>query len=268
MDWQQACGNLANVTTSKRAGARFMDETEDHNVQVQPRWPWFAAGGLLFASAAAAAVSVHVLWIPCRRSMLNGTLFATKETKELSDACLRRMDEGLPFQYFPQDVGVSPSVSELGGLAMALAALSWIVLVLGLRLSRGITWIALIAAVAPTVFAIMNMAAALDPDGGLDEYVSGWLWLAVDVVAFAVFLVLGWGHRNHRSGSLLGLGFVLWGATAFGAVHLAMDYSGMLAFNQNNWDIPPGTGWITIAVLLIAAAGSFWFGACRHAFRR
>lgn len=120
----------------------------------------------------------------------------------------------------------------------------------------------------PTVFAFMNMAAALDPDGGLDEYVSGWLWLAVDVVAFAVFLVLGRGHRNLRSGSMLGLGFVLWGPTAFGAVHSAMDYSGMLAFNQNNWDIPPGTGWITVAVLLIAAAGSFWFGACRHAPRR
>ncbi len=74
--------------------------------------------------AAVAAVSVYLLWIPCRGSMLDGTLFACRKTKGLTDACLRRMDEGIPLVYFSEDVGFAPSASELGGLAMVLAAAS------------------------------------------------------------------------------------------------------------------------------------------------
>ncbi len=194
--------------------------------------------------------------------MLDGTIFARTVTGDIPEACLRRMDEGFPLVYFPQDVGTVPSASDVGGFAMVLAAASWIVLVLGLRLGRKATWIALTAAVAPTIFAVLNLSAALIPGGGPDAYISGWLWWSVDVVAVVMFLILlGMSHSRR---TLLGLGFVLWGATAFGMGHLFVEFCAMLSFSDWDWDTPPGTGWITVAVLVIAGSASFWFGGRRQ----
>jgi len=241
-----------------------MEDTEDENVQAQPRWPWFAAGVLLFASAALTAVSVHLHWIPCRGSMLNGTVFATTATAELTDACLARMDTGLPFPYPPEIAEQAPWASELAGIAMVLAVAAWVVLVLGLRLRRKTRSVALIAAVVPTLVAVMGLSAALNRRRDPDAYISGWLWIAVDVVAVVVMVVLWRRNTELRSGVLPGLAFVLWGATAFGMAHSIAEYMGMLLFNQNNWDTPPGTGWVTVAVLVIAGSASFWFGGRRH----
>ncbi len=234
------------------------------SVQAQTRWPWFAAGVLLFASAVLTAVSVHLHWIPCRGSMLNGTVFATSATVEFTDACLSRMDTGIPFPYPPEITEQAPWASELGGIAMMLAVASWVLLVLGLRLRRGTTWIALIAAVLPALVAVMGLLAARNRQRDPDAYISGWLWISVDVVAVAVILVLWWRKSELRSGVLPGLVFVLWGATAFGMGHAIVEYIGMSAFNENNWDTPPGTGWITVAVLVIAGSASLGFGGRRR----
>lgn len=241
-----------------------MDEIEDRDVLVKRRWPWFAAGGLLFASAAAAAVSVYLLWLPCRGIMWDGTVFAPEVTGEISEACSRRMDEGWPFVYFPQDVGLVPTASQVGGLAMVLATASWIVLVLGLRLGMEITRIALVAAVAPTILAVVSWSAAFNPGSGLDFFISGGLWMSVDVAAVLLFLVLCGANRDLSSGTLVGLAFVLWGATAFGGAHFLVEFFTMVAFNEYNWDTPPGTGWMIVAVLLIAGSASFWFGGRRQ----
>ncbi len=147
---------------------------------------------------------------------------------------------------------------------MVLAVASWVVLVLGLRLRRGTTWIALIAAVVPTIVAVMGLSAARNYGRDPDAYISGWLWISIDVVAIVVILVLWRRKAELRSGVLLGLVFVLWGATAFGMAHAIVEYIGMLLFNQNNWDTPPGTGWITVAVLVIAGSASLGFGGRRH----
>ncbi len=245
-----------------------MDDTEDENVQVQPRWPWFAAGVLLFASAALTAVSVHLHWIPCRGSMLDGTVFGPTVTAEFTTACLSRMDTGLPFPYPPEIAEQASWTSELGAIAMVLAVASWIVLVLGLRLRWETRWVALIAAVAPTLVAVMGLFAALNRRRDPDAYISGWLWIAVDVVAVVVMVVLWRRNTDLRSGVLPGLTFVLWGATAFGMAHGIVEYVGMAAFNQNNWDTPPGTGWITVAVLVIAGSASFGFGRDPHESRK
>ena len=150
---------------------------------------------------------------------------------------------------------------------MLVATASWIVLVLGLRLSRGNTFIALIAALAPTALAVLNWAAAMQPGSGVDNYISGWLWISVDAVALVVFLVLCVRNSDRNSGldsgTLAGCAFVLWGATAFGLGHLLMDLFAMVAFNDNNWDTPPGTGWISVAVLVIAGSVAFGFGRRR-----
>ncbi|MGB7980424.1 MAG: hypothetical protein WCF36_06485 [Candidatus Nanopelagicales bacterium] len=65
-------------------------------------------------------------------------------------------------------------------------------------------------------------------------------------------------------GVLVGLAVVLWGATAFGPIRLSADFFAMMAFNEYNWDVPPGTGWITVGVLLMAGCVSFGFGGRRQ----
>jgi hypothetical protein len=42
----------------------------------------------------------------------------------------------------------------------------------------------------------------------------------------------------------------LWGATAFGFVHAVAEYIAMTTFSDANWDVPPGTGYLTAAVLV------------------
>ena len=115
-----------------------------------------------------------------------------------------------------------------------------------------------------TFAAVMGLSAALAGQRDPDAYISGWLWIAVDVVAVLVVYVLFWLGSELSGTTFFGLVFVLWGATAFGMAHAIVEYVAMLFFNQNNWDTPPGTGWITVAVLVIAGFASFGFGGRRH----
>ena len=51
--------------------------------------------------------------------------------REFSEACLRRMDGGIPFPYPPEPAEQTARASELGVAATVLTGLAWIVLVLG-----------------------------------------------------------------------------------------------------------------------------------------
>ncbi|MEO7589316.1 MAG: hypothetical protein ABIS84_14955 [Arachnia sp.] len=241
-----------------------MDDIKGRSAQPQPRWPWFAAGGLLLAAAAAAAISVHLLWLPCREIMWHGTVFASEQTGEIAEACSRRMDEGFPLMYFSEDVGLTPSASQVGGLAMVLAVASWIVVILGLRLGWRSTLLALIAAVTPAIIAVGTLAAALNPGADLDVYLQGWLWMSVDVGAVVVFVLLLGSEPGLEGRTVFGLAVVLWGATAFGGAHAITDYVIMIGINGYNWDTPPGTGWFTVAVIVIAGSAALWVGGRRR----
>jgi hypothetical protein len=46
---------------------------------------------------------------------------------------------------------------------------------------------------------------------------------------------------------------VLWGTTAFGAIHTIAEYVAMIIFSERDWDDPPGTGYLTVAVITICA---------------
>jgi hypothetical protein len=46
---------------------------------------------------------------------------------------------------------------------------------------------------------------------------------------------------------------VLWGTTAFGAIHTIAEYMAMIIFSERDWDTPPGTGYLTVAVITMSA---------------
>ena len=80
--------------------------------------------GLMLASAVAAGWSTSLHWLPCRGSMLSGSIVYGYDYvgPDFSDLCLRRMDG---------DQG--PWELALYVLAMALAGAAWLTLVLGMR---------------------------------------------------------------------------------------------------------------------------------------
>ena len=60
----------------------------------EQRWPWLLTAGLMLAAAAAAGWSTYLHWLPCRGSMLRGSIIQGDDYVggEFSDLCLRRMD--------------------------------------------------------------------------------------------------------------------------------------------------------------------------------
>jgi hypothetical protein len=106
----------------------------------EQRLPWLLTSALMLASAASAAWSTYLYWLPCRGTMLEGTIVhpgggdgrSYEEYEKLDpavkasmDACLRRMDGDIS--------ELAPWTSELGVAATALAGVAWLTLVLGLR---------------------------------------------------------------------------------------------------------------------------------------
>jgi hypothetical protein len=92
----------------------------------EQRWQWLLTAGLMLASAVAAGWSTYLHWLPCRGSMLRGSIIHGYDYDydggKFSDLCLRRMD-GDQGQW----------ESELKVVAMVLLGVAWLTLVFGLR---------------------------------------------------------------------------------------------------------------------------------------
>jgi hypothetical protein len=209
---------------------------------------------LMLAAAAATVWSTYLHWLPCRGTMLSATmLHGYAYGPDFSDTCLRRMDTGPPFRHLPKPAETTPGASELGLVATALAGLAWLTLVLGLEWSLKTKAVAALPGVATLVVAGVGSAALGDAGRGMDDYLSGWLWLAIDGAAvISAVLILGCQTEVGGRGQLR-LMLALWGATAFGFVHGYAEYMVMGIFSDANWDFPPGTGYLTAAVLILSS---------------
>ncbi len=160
------------------------------------------------------------------------------------------MDGGLPFDH---DVAEqAPWVDELSLTALVLCSIAWLALVLGLRWSAKTKKVAALVSVpGPAVFA----AAAVRSDGTAlrSESVLVWLSLSLALAALlAVMAVYGW-QPEVRGYHLARVLVVLWGSTAFGPLQQAADFLIMSSWSTANWDVPPGTGVLTAATLVVSA---------------
>jgi hypothetical protein len=70
--------------------------------------------------------------------------------------------------------------------------------------------------------------------------------------AVALVAISAW-QPEVRGRGVLRLAVVLWGTTAFGVVHVIVEYVIMINFSDANWDTPPGTGYLMVAVITISA---------------
>lgn len=208
-------------------------------------------------AAGAAALSLFRHWLPCRGSMLEGSLLQgyRSEGYAFSDACLRRMDTGLPFQG-PAELGEqTPWASELGAMAIVASAAAWAVVVLGLRWPPGATLLGLLPSLSSTSIAVQIYLVARVPQRNTEESLSGWVLLLPEITGVLALLVAARQPQRDGSHDLRRLVLLAWGTTVFGSVHQLFDYLGMGLWSVANWDLPPGTGVGTVLVLLVTASG-------------
>ena len=223
-------------------------------------WPWLVSAALLLAAAVAAAGAVYQYWLPCRGGILASNIFARVET-DLSDACLRRMDSSFPFPFpFEPAEGV-PWAAELSALAMAAAALAWLVLALALRWPLRTRVVAAVPSLLVLVMAGQAWWTTLHPNPADDTGSLAW-WATADLAAIAAAVALFRWHPELGSRRYYLLMVVLWASTSFSFVHLAGDYLVTAAWSTANWDVPPGTGTLTVvglgAAAVLAALAPLW----------
>ncbi len=217
------------------------------------RWPWLVSAVLLLVAGGTAGVATYLFWLPCRGSMLDGSLFGPRGDIAFSDACLERMDSGTPFPY-PTALGEHENTSALlAAAAIALTALAWLPVALGLGWRSRSRLVALLPVVATMLLAARSYPGAevVIGSGGTTP-----LWLAVEVLALAAVLLIFRWEVGADPALLIRLLILGCGATAFGTMHQTGDYILMIATSSANWDVSPGTGYITSALLVLAAAAT------------
>lgn len=153
------------------------------------RWPWLVSAVLLLVAGGAAGIATHLFWLPCRGSMRDGSLLGPRSDFTFSDACLERMDSGTPFPY-PAALGEHASTSALlAAVAIALTALAWLPIALGLRWRARSRLVALL----PMVATLLLAARSYPGTGALGSGGAAPLWLAVEVLGLAaVLLIFRW----------------------------------------------------------------------------
>lgn len=208
----------------------------------EQRWPWLLGAALLLASGAVAAWSTYLYWLPCKGSMLSGSIFrGYAYGPDFSDACLRRMDSGTPFPFPLTGAEATPGSPQLAVAAMVLAGLAWVVIVLGSRWPRPTTVVALLPSLATILVATQTAA-----------HTSYVFLMIIDLTALVALVGLLDERSELRTGGRLRLVSALGGAAAFGAVPSMLEYTTMVQLSEADWDVPPGTGYLLAAVPIVA----------------
>jgi hypothetical protein len=221
----------------------------------EQRGLWLRTVALMLLSAVAAGWSTYLHWLPCRGTMLEGTIIhprvgdgrSYEEFEKLDPAvkatllaCDRRMDG---------DQG--PWESELNVVALALLGVAWLALVLGLRWQLRTKEVAALPGLA--TLALAGLVAIGDAASGGDAFIPMIVVWSIELSAAAgLVAILVWQpevHGRHMRRLLV----VLWGTTAFGFIHVMAEYTIMSNFSDRNWDAPPGTGYLTVAVIAVSA---------------
>ncbi len=220
-----------------------------------------AGSGLMLTSAVAAAWSTYLYWLPCRGSMLEGTLIHPYTDDGRSYEEFDKLDPAVKARLFACDArmdgdisGQAPWTSELLVLAMALAGLAWLTLVVALRWQLRTKAVAAVPGLATVVVALAVAATIGDAERGEDNPLLTMLPVAVEWSALlALAMIWAWQPEVRTRRRFLRIMVALWGATAFGIFHQMLAYMIMVGFSERDWDEPPGTGYLTVAAITISA---------------
>ena len=137
---------------------------------------------------------------------------------------------------------------------MALAGLAWLTLVLGLRWQLRTKAVAALPGLGTVAMALAVAVTIGDAEQGEDNRLLTMLPVAVEWSALvALAAIWAWQPEVRGRRRVLRLAVALWGTTAFGIFHQMLAYMIMVGFSERDWDEPPGTGYLTVAVITISA---------------
>ena len=203
----------------------------------------------LFAAALAAGVATWLEWLPCRGAMLNGSiLLGYQYPSDFSDACLMRMDgdDTLP---------LAPGTLEARALSALLLGLGWLGYALRLRLPMALRAVVLLPVLPIGWFAAQTWSSR--GAGAPAGIAPAMILIEVTTFVALVVICLKLTMDDDLWPSLIGL----WAVGSYGVLRYLGEYIVMITFSDANWDTPPGTGYLTAAViagcgLLVALLGS------------
>jgi hypothetical protein len=202
----------------------------------------------MLAAAAAVGRSTYLYWLPCRGSMLRGSIinYYVDVGRKFSPACKQAMDGDVAL--------VVPWTSGLNLVAMALLGVAWLTLVMGLRWRWRTRAVAALPGLATLAVAVAGAVTIGDPKPF--EYTPPLMGLVMFLELLAVVaLVLIFAWQPEARGRHIGprLVVVLSGTTAFGFVHVITEYFTMLRFAGGNGETPIGYGYLIFATITISA---------------
>ncbi len=209
------------------------------------RRAWWVSGVALVLAAATGAGAVYLWWLPCRGQMLVGTpVDAARGSADASDACIARMGEGTPFPLPTTAVLSAPGLLLLSVVTIGLVAVAWLAPVVTQPLSGIRRSVAALPGCA--ALGVAALAAGIAYDGPGAEAVAYPLATFLNLLVVAGFAVL----VGHASGWRRFLVI----AVALGSVGFAgpvVEYLLMVSWSELSWDAPPGSGYLTAALLLL-----------------
>jgi len=210
---------------------------------------WLLSAALIAAGAALEAAAVMLYWRPCSGSMLNGSILrGYRYESEFTAACLAAMDRA-PMFVLPQPGLGWTLMGSLGAAAAILLAGAWLVLLPALRLPRMVTLAAALPGLLGIALVINSAVLSLGPETA-DDGLGRALTVLIEVSALLTLLTIG---AAGVAGLLLARSaIVVVAATSTGMFHQTTEYIAATVFSDANWDAPPGSGYFTVVMCLLA----------------
>lgn len=210
------------------------------------RWPWTVSGLSLTLAAVTGAVATYLWWLPCRGRMLVGTAFGpTYSDALLGDGCIDRMNEGTPYPLPTEAAWTAPGLLALSTLTMILVAVAWVVPVAVLPMTALARAGIAVPGVTVALVALMGVATALGPESVEPlAYLLDFLLNISAVVGLGLLIAA-------RAPGLARFVLVAVCVSAFGFFGMIGDYMIMVHWSDASWDSPPGSGYLTAALLLV-----------------
>jgi hypothetical protein len=208
----------------------------------------------MLVSAVATGRSTYLYWLPCRGSMLRGSVINNYVDvgRKFSPACKQAMDGDVAL--------VVPWTSGLNLVAMALLGVAWLTLVVGLRWRWRTRTVAALPGLATLAVAVAGAVTIGDARQAAARHAEYGGPLLMGLVGFfellavvALVWILAWQPEARGRHIAPRLVVVLSGTTAFGFVHVITEYFTMVSFGGGNGDTPIGYGYLIFATITISA---------------
>jgi hypothetical protein len=213
---------------------------------------------MIAAGAAFEAAAVMLYWRPCAGSMLNGSILrGYRYESEFTAECLAAMDRA-PMFVLPQPGSGWTLMGSLGAAAGILLAGAWLVLLPALRLPRMVTLAAALPGLIGIALVIDSAVMSFGPETA-DDGIGRALAVLIEVPVLLALVTIG---AAGVAGMLLARSaIVVLAATSTGLFHQITEYIAAIVFSDANWDAPPGSGYVTVVMCLLAAIATvlFWW---------